>query len=109
MTKRQRKNISSNGRREDKNIHTASVADATKDVPCPQSITPPLVHNGSNDLDVTESTTTGRKEEILEDGERFVYGCDMGSPLSMPVSNYSAPLVFDEEQLVPWLDSFVFV
>ncbi|KAI6681605.1 hypothetical protein NL676_035486 [Syzygium grande] len=109
LTKRQRKNIASNGRREDESIHTASAADATKDVPCPQSITPPLVHNGSNDLDVTESTTTGRKEERLEDGERFVYGCDMGSPLSMPVSNYSAPLVFDEEQLVPWLDSFVFV
>ncbi|XP_056162498.1 transcription factor MYB82 isoform X2 [Syzygium oleosum] len=110
LTKRQRKNIVSNGRREDENIRTALAADATKDVPCPQSITPPpLVHNGSNDLDVTESTTTGRKEERLEDGERFVYGCDMGSPLSMPVSNYSAPLVFDDEQLVPWLDSFVFV
>ncbi|XP_030511797.2 transcription factor MYB1-like [Rhodamnia argentea] len=109
-----RQTIASNGcRQEGENIRTtAKAANTATEVPSPQSTTPPpaVVHDGSNDLNPTESTTmTGRKEERPEDGERFVYGCDMGSPLAIPGSNYSRPFVFDDELLVPWLDSFVFV
>ncbi|KAI3410590.1 uncharacterized protein J3R85_018672 [Psidium guajava] len=105
-----RQTIASNGRLEDENIRTAAVAaDTATEVPSPQPTTPPPVaaHDGSHDPEATESAMTrGSKEE---DGERFVYGCDMGSPLAMPGSNYSTPFVFDDELLVPWLDSFVFV
>ncbi|KAL3745223.1 hypothetical protein ACJRO7_014353 [Eucalyptus globulus] len=107
---RKRNSIASNGGRKDENICATLATETATEVPAPPSMTPPpVIHNGSNDLDAKEAMMTGRKEDRLEDGERFVYGCDMGSPLSMPTSNYSASVVFDDELLVPWLDSFVFV
>ncbi|KAF8034513.1 hypothetical protein BT93_C0741 [Corymbia citriodora subsp. variegata] len=105
-----RKTLAANGRHEDENISATSATDTATEAPTPQSIPPPpAIHNGSNDSDSTEAMMMGRKEERLEDGERFVYGCDMGSPLSMPAINYSTSVVFDEELLVPWLDSSAFV